>query len=145
MQLHQLPSSLITLYPDRWTAPFWDAARDGRLVVAKCGSCARYRMPPSPYCPRCRSQEVDWEHVSGAGSLYSYTVIHQALIPSYKAHVPYAVGVAALDEAPVRLIANVVDIDSEDLAIGMPLDIGWIAIDGGQFPVLRARSEAPPP
>ena len=45
---------------DAWTLPFWDAARDHRLILPNCGVCGRYRWPPGPFCPACHSQAVVW-------------------------------------------------------------------------------------
>jgi uncharacterized OB-fold protein len=34
---------------------FWEAGRDGRLLVQRCGGCGLVRHPPAPMCARCQS------------------------------------------------------------------------------------------
>jgi uncharacterized OB-fold protein len=142
MELHRIPGELLALHTDPWTAPFFTAARDGRLVVARCAACGTWRMPPFPFCPKCRSQEITWREASGEGSLYSYTIVHHPLVPDYADCVPYAVGVMRLDDAPVRLVGNLVEVDSEAIEIGMHLTVGWTTFESGAFPVLLSARDA---
>src|SRR4051794_1289881 len=37
------------------TAPFWEGAARGELLVQACGECAKWRVPPRPLCPYCPS------------------------------------------------------------------------------------------
>jgi uncharacterized OB-fold protein len=68
-------------------------------------------------CPACRSLDVDWEAVSGRGSIWSFVVSHPPLLPAYAELAPYNVVVVALDEDPtLRLVGNLVT--SADGAIG---------------------------
>lgn len=109
-------------------------------MVPRCKDCGLYRMPPSPFCPSCRSQAVAWHTSPGIGSLYSYTVVHQPHTPAHRDHVPYGVGVLTLDDVPIRIIGTIVDADSEDLRVGAEMEVDWLPIEGGHFPVLRFRS-----
>ena len=46
-----LPPEIIGLTPNVWTAPFWDAAAEHRLVVPRCRTCGTYRNRPNePVC-----------------------------------------------------------------------------------------------
>lgn len=120
------PASLAALTPDAWTEPFWVAAREHRLVVPRCTTCGAFRLPPSPFCWSCRASDVDWVEQPPRGTLYSFTVIRHAVIADVADAVPYVVGVVELPEAPgARLVANVVECDPADVAIGMPLDLVW--------------------
>ena len=49
------------------TAAFWAGCARGELLVQACGHCGRWRFPPRPMCPHCRSIEQTWEPVSGQG------------------------------------------------------------------------------
>jgi len=125
------PGSLAQLSPDAWTEPFWLAAAEHRLIVPRCGTCGTYRMPPGPFCPVCRSQAVDWQEVSGRGTVYSYTVARHALIPELAGSLPYVVGVIELDGAPgVRLVANVIDTPVATVTIGLRVELVWEDVDG---------------
>ncbi|WP_425567993.1 Zn-ribbon domain-containing OB-fold protein, partial [Postechiella marina] len=40
---------------DADSAPFWEAAAEGRLVGQRCGSCDSWRWPPREHCPECHA------------------------------------------------------------------------------------------
>ena len=120
------PPPTQAIVTDRWTAPFWAAMAQRRLVVAACASCSTTRMPPTPFCPACRSQDIDWRALSGNATLYSYTIVVRAVIPGMDDYLPYVPAVVELDGAGgARLIANVADCTTGDLAVGMPLRLRW--------------------
>jgi uncharacterized OB-fold protein len=132
VELKMPPPELVNINPDQWTAPFWAAAAEHRLVCAQCRNCGRYRMPPGPFCPRCRSQEVDWPQLSGRGTVYTYTIVTHAVAPALRDHVPYAVAAVSLPDADgVRLLGNVVGVDSDDLAVDLPVQVEWADIRDG--------------
>ena len=60
------------------TAPYWEAAREGRLVVQECQSCGRLSHPPLPACPHCHGRDLGWREVSGTGTVYTCTVVRHA-------------------------------------------------------------------
>ncbi|MRX48919.1 small subunit of thiolase DitF [Paracoccus sp. S-4012] len=120
------PEALFTLATDRWTAPFWEAARQRRLTACRCGNCGAFRMPPTPFCPECRSQEVEWPDLPGTGTLFSFSVVRRAITPEMEGHLPYVPALVDLDQAPgARLISNVVGCRLGELRIGARLVVGW--------------------
>ncbi len=82
------------------TAPYWEAARDGRLTVQQCRSCERIWHPPLPACPHCHGADLGWREVSGAGTVYSYTVVRHPTHFAFAGQVPYVVAIVALAEGP---------------------------------------------
>lgn len=126
------PTGLFRLTTDQWTKPFWDAAREHRLVGAACADCGRFRMPPTPFCPHCRSQRIDWRELSGRGILYSYTIVARAIMPEMADSIPYVPALVDLPDAPgTRLITNVVGSPLDRLRIGAPLRVTWLDTDDG--------------
>lgn len=131
-----LPPGIIGINRNPWTEPFWQAASAHRLVVPRCGACGRHRMPPSPFCPRCRSQAVEWREHDGRGELYSYTVIRHAVIPDVRDALPLIAAVVELHDADhVRLVGNLLDVEPEDVRIGSPVALSWYDVrDGDAVP-----------
>lgn len=120
------PEALFTLVTDRWTAPFWEAARSCRLTACRCAVCGAFRMPPTPFCPDCRSQAVQWPDLPGTGTLFSYTVVRRAISPEMEGHLPYVPALVDLDGAPgARLITNITGCALEDLRIGARVAVKW--------------------
>jgi uncharacterized OB-fold protein len=133
------PADVIWLSPSPSTEPFWSAAAEHRLVLPRCTSCGTFRFPPSPFCYRCRAQDVEWIAHDGAGTVYSFTVIRHAVIPQMRDSMPL---VAAVVELPntngCRLIGNVVDCEADAVRIGAPVALDWYDVrDGTAIPVFR--------
>jgi uncharacterized OB-fold protein len=122
------PSILKQTHADVRTEPFWQAAREDRLVAPKCTNCGTFRMPPSPRCFNCRDQEVEWVDLPGTGTIYSFTVVHHALHPDMAITTPYVSGVVELDGtqgAGARMLVNIIDCDPQTVAIGDQVEIVW--------------------
>ena len=92
---------------DALSQPFWDAAKDSRLVVQRCSTCNDRHFPPGPVCPQCLSSEQTWETVSGTGTLEGWVDFHRAYWDGFKDDLPYRCCLVRLDEGPV-LVSNLV-------------------------------------
>lgn len=103
-------------------APFFAAAREGRLVVQRCAGCGVLRFPPRELCSACLDREATWQEVSGRGEVFSYNVMHQIYHPGFAPEVPYAVVVVKLEEGP-KITSNLVDCPIDAIAIGMPVEV----------------------
>src|SRR5579863_8463294 len=102
------------------TIGWWEAAADHRLVVQRCTACGHTRHPPGPVCPHCRSSAWEWSALRGTGTVYTYTVVRQAFIPSLQDRIPYVVIAVELDGADgARIVSNLVDVEPEEVAVGM--------------------------
>jgi uncharacterized OB-fold protein len=110
----------------RETLAWWQAAAQHRLLVQVCNRCGRTRQPPGPLCPSCRSFDLGWRQVSGRGTVYTYTIVRRAFLPSLADRVPYVVVVVELEGGGgVRLLSNLVDADPETVRVGMPVEVVW--------------------
>lgn len=131
-----LPSEQIRITTDPITEPFWQAAKEGRLVAPRCGACGHFRLPPTPYCPECQSRDVEWVELSGRAEVYSFAVVHG--FPGLPDITLVPVVVDLPDAPGARLVSNVIDIDPADVTIGMQLSVDFHPIaDGWQLPVFR--------
>lgn len=120
------PYGLFRLAVNAWTAPFWEAAARGELVVAECAQCGHARMPPTPFCPLCHCQELHWVSLGGEATVYSYTVVERALLPDMQAHLPYVPALVTPRERPgVRLVTNLVGMPLSLLRVGLPVRLVW--------------------
>jgi uncharacterized protein len=130
----RLPAAdLIHLSPDTWTAPFWEAAAQHRLVVPRCTNCGTFRFPPSPFCWRCQSQAVEFVERPGVGSVYSYTVVWHPVLPDLADSVPYAPAVVELpDTDHVRVVGPVTDATVDAVRVGLPVELVWRDVREGE-------------
>jgi uncharacterized OB-fold protein len=132
-----LPPDLIHLTPNPWTEPFWAATAQHRLVLPRCTACRAYRFPPTPFCWRCRSQEVEWLDHDGAGTVYAFTVIRHAVIPAVADALPLIAAVVELTGTEgCRLVGNVVGVEPDLVTIGAPVRTDWYDVrEGTTIPV----------
>jgi uncharacterized OB-fold protein len=108
--------------PDFDTEPWWEAARDRRLLVQRCEACGRAFFYPRPFCPHCWSDSVVWEDASGDARLYTFSIVRVNDLPPFPERVPYVAAIVELREGP-RMMTNVVDCPFDELRIGMPLRV----------------------
>ena len=93
--------------PTPETAAYWDAAKEDRLLIQRCRSCARHYFYPRPFCPHCASGDVEWDEVSGDGRLVSYVINHRP-VPPIEPGAAQIIALVELDEG-VRMLTNLVD------------------------------------
>ena len=125
------------------TAPFWEGCARGVLLLQACGSCGKWRMPPRPMCPYCRSTDVSWVETSGRAKIWSFIIPHPPLLPAYSNVAPYNAMIVELEEDPsVRFAGNLVasadgeinEIDPHSLQIGEPVRVVFHQIDDVTMP-----------
>jgi uncharacterized protein len=104
------------------TAPYWNAAREGRLVVQECRSCGQLTHPPLPACPGCHAAEPGWREVSGAGTVYTYTVVRHSTHFAFADQIPYVLALVELAEGP-RLITGITGCPPDEVRVGMPVHV----------------------
>lgn len=109
---------------DDESKPFWDAAREGRFLIARCRACGTAHHYPRPFCPSCWSDDVAWEDASGLATLYTWSTVHVNEAEPFHSWLPYVAAVVDLAEGP-RVMTNVVDCDPASLRVGMALRLSF--------------------
>ena len=78
------------------------------------------------YCYNCYSQKHEWIDLSGNGTVYSFTVVHQSLVPGFRHDLPFIISIIEPVDAPnVRIMSNIVDCKPEMVYIGMPVEVTY--------------------
>src|SRR5690242_5247897 len=103
--------------PNGDSRPYWDAAREHRLVIRLCRDCCAKHFMARYVCPVCWSDRLEWIDSSGAGTVASFSIVHRAPTAPFKARTPYVVALIDLDDGP-RMFANIVGDDAREVAIG---------------------------
>ena len=112
--------------PDEITGPFWEAAKERRLVVQRCATCNYYNHPPRTVCDACLSQELRFEPVSGRGRIHTFTVMHQRDVPGFESEAPFINIVVELEEQPMLLmVSNLPISEREQVRIGTPVTVDF--------------------
>lgn len=128
MKLHEPPEP-------EGSRPFWDATREGRLVLPWCEDCGRFFWYPRPACPVCLGEALDWRPAAGTGVVHAVSVHHRPGLGRDPDDGPYAVALVDLPEG-VRLLTNVVGVAPEDVAVGADVRVAWHELsDGRRLPM----------
>ncbi|MFD3544393.1 bifunctional MaoC family dehydratase N-terminal/OB-fold nucleic acid binding domain-containing protein [Streptomyces sp. NPDC058655] len=114
---------------------FWDGVRDHRLLIQRCTACAALRFPWLPGCNACASPDWDTVEASGAGTVFSYVVMHHPPFPAFDP--PYAVALVELAEG-VRMVSNITGVPYDEVRIGLPVRLEFLRVDDDlELPVFR--------
>lgn len=126
--------------PSKETQPFWDAAREHRLVMPRCDDCSRFAFPPTVACLQCGGERFTWVDVSGRGKVFSFVVYHRVYNEWFRDKVPYVLAVIELEEGP-RLISNIVGIPYGDVQCEMAVQAVFDDVrDGVVIPQFAPRA-----
>jgi len=106
--------------PDEVSKTFWQGCQRQQLLLQKCRDCGRFQFYPRSLCINCMSQSLEWVRSSGKGTVHTFTVIQQNVMPGFAQEVPYVFAIVELTEG-VRLTTNIVGCAPAKVYIGMPV------------------------
>ena len=113
--------------PTPISQPFWDAAREGKLLIQrsrKTGKAVFYPRAISPFGP---DDELEWFEASGRGTVYTYTVARRPTAPQWANEPPLVIAIVELEEG-ARMTTNITDCDPANVRIGMPVTAVFDAV-----------------
>jgi uncharacterized OB-fold protein len=127
------------LYIDRDTKDHYRGWLDRRLLLNRCQECGYWIYPITPMCPECWSDNVRPAQVSGKGTVFLFTLLHQGANTSgIDFSKPHAIaGIELVERTGLRYLATVVNCAEADIYIGMPVELTWIQRDGQLAPAFQ--------
>jgi uncharacterized OB-fold protein len=122
---------------DHDSAPYWEAAREGRLDIPLCGDCGKHHFYPRAICPYCHSDNLKFDTVSGRGVVHTFTIARRPAGPAFADDVPYVVALIELEEGP-RMMSRIQTDDPETVQIGARVEVTFVkATDEITFPYFK--------
>ena len=118
------------------SAPFWEGLKARRLLIQQCNACAQWLFYPRRHCPGCLAHDLSWREVSGAATLYSFTLARIPTLPDFADEMPQALAVVELAEG-VRINTTLVGLAEQEIHIGMALQPVFAEVDGKGNRLLR--------
>jgi uncharacterized protein len=138
------------------SAPFWEATREGRLLVQWCTRCDRGIFFPRAFCPFCGAAgdasgsggasdadrtdgPLEWREASGRATVYAAVVEYrpEAAGASFAEGAPFCIALVDLEEG-VRMMTNIVGCPPADVHSGMAVVVSWEPLsDGRQLALFR--------
>jgi uncharacterized OB-fold protein len=103
--------------------PFWDGAREGRLMQQRDRVTGQVHWPPKPLYWKGGGR-LEWFAASGGGAVYTYVVGHEPFLPAFRHLLPHVMVVVELDEG-ARIVGHMVRSGPEAMAIGMRVRVAF--------------------
>ena len=114
---------------DAASAPFFDGAARGELMIRRCASCGRTHAPATASCPDCGGTDLDWVRAAGTATLVTWAV------PYEKATASPALVFALVELAEGPWLHTRLDAGPDALHAGAPLAVRFHHPDDGEsFP-----------
>ncbi|MEE9277738.1 MAG: Zn-ribbon domain-containing OB-fold protein [Dehalococcoidia bacterium] len=107
---------------DERSQPWFDAAREHRLLLQRCTNCGTHRFPAWPRCDECWSTEWEWAQSSGKGTVFTWGRMHQVYQEGFKDEVPYTIAIVELDEGP-WMNTNLVNVEPHAVKAGLRVEV----------------------
>jgi len=112
---------------------------DHALSAPRCADCGTLIWYPRARCPHCTSENLAWERLSGAGTVYSYTVNRRGQ-GEYAGHDPFVIAYVELAEGP-RVLSHVDVADPASLRVGERVRLSKGLTDDGHVRLTFEREE----
>lgn len=106
---------------DEFSAPFFDAAAQGRLLLRYSPGSGEWSEPAALVCSVTQAADLEWRAASGRGELVSWTVKGDRVI-----------GIVELAEGP-WLTLLLPGADPATLAVGAPVRVEFVQPEGSEF------------
>ncbi|MCX8071437.1 MAG: OB-fold domain-containing protein [Candidatus Binatia bacterium] len=100
--------------------PFWDGARQGKLMLQRERHTGRLHWPPKPLY--WREAELEWFEASGFGTVFSYVIAYEPFLPAFRHRLPMVLAIVETDEG-ARLVTYIVNCPPEQVHFGMPVRV----------------------
>lgn len=126
--------------PTPVSQPYWDALREHRIRIQYSPSSDAYVFYPRTLAPGTLADDLEWREISGAGTLYTFTVAERPTAPPWVDAVPQLLAVVEWDEGP-RLSTELFDVDPADIRIGMRVVPVFCDEPASGMTLLRYRPE----
>ena len=113
------------------TEPYFDGAREGKLMIKYCKSCSKPHFYPRTLCPFCFG-DTEWKQAKGTGTIYSFSFMPKAT-PN-----PYCIAYVTLDEG-VTMMTQIADCDLATVKIGQKVSVVFkpTTAEGAPVPMFK--------
>jgi uncharacterized protein len=122
--------SLHPLVRDAFSAPFFDAAARGELLLRFSPSSGEWSEPAALVCSVSQAQDLEWRAATGQGRLVSWTV-KPGRAKDDKPAVDTVIGIVETDEGP-WLTLQLPDADRAQLRAGAAVHVEFVQPEGGE-------------
>jgi uncharacterized OB-fold protein len=114
----------------RYMDKFYDTLENKKIIGNKCPECGDVFVPPRKICGKCNFTiplEENWVDLPDTGILKNFTLTYYKVSDrsSRKVKKPQIIGMIQIDGSNTAIVYRLLDIELNDLKIGMKLKIVW--------------------
>jgi uncharacterized OB-fold protein len=133
-----MTNTLAPVVRDDFSAPFFDAAAEGRLLLRWSPSSGEWSEPAAQVCSVTQAADLEWREASGAGRLVSWTVKTARPVGDEPPAVT-VIGIVEFDEGP-WLVLQLPGCDPAQLSVGTAVRVEWVQPEGSEYLPVAVRS-----
>jgi hypothetical protein len=116
----------VGLYMDK----FYDALENKKLVCNKCQKCGDVFLPPRKICGKCNITiplDENWVDLPETGTLKNFTMTQYKVSDrrARKGKSVKPIGMVSIDGTNTCIIYPLLEMESDDIKIGMKVKIEW--------------------
>jgi uncharacterized OB-fold protein len=100
--------------------PFWDGARDGRLVLQRDRTTGEVHWPPKP--AYWKGGRLEYFDARGTGTVYTWVVAHEPFLAAFRHLLPHVMVVVQLAEGP-RIVGHMVRCTPAEMRFGLAVRV----------------------
>ena len=106
---------------------FYDGLQEKKFIGTKCSKCGKVFLPPRNRCADCFAKAEDFIDLPETGILKNFTVTNYKISERKSRTVKkdQIVGLVQIDGADTAMVLPIININPEDLKIGMKLKVVW--------------------
>lgn len=128
--------------PTPVSKPFWDALREGRVLIQYSPSHDAWSFYPRVLAAGTLADDVEWREVPGLGRVYTFTVAFRPTAPPWADSLPQVLAVVELNEGP-RISTELVNVDPASVFVGMRVRPVFCPTTDTQIVLLRFEPSEP--
>jgi len=113
--------------PSAVSQPYWDGAKQHRLVIQRSQKTGAYVFYPRAVSPFGADDTLEWVEVSGRGHVHACAIARTPTAAHLGVDGPYVIAIVQLEEGP-HMTANIIDCDPETIHPGTPVEAAYIPI-----------------
>ncbi len=103
--------------------PFWDGARQHKLLLQRERDTGKAFWPPKPMYWKGGGR-IEWFEASGRGKVFSYVVAYEPFLPAFRHKLPHIMVLVEVAEGP-RLVGYMVGCQPEMMRFGMKVRVAF--------------------
>ena len=119
--------------PDELDKPFFDAAKQHKLVIQYCTRDNLWQFPPRATCNKCRqADKLEWRETSGRGKILTYCQSNDTRVVALKSDMPYNIAVITLEEDEgIQFYSHLPGVALDEVPMGRRVKVTWQDVGEG--------------